>query len=438
MSKPKGKVLVPEEEAKSHQWHLGRRAKLLIVAVIVAALVISSLSLIPTPQGSIIGQLFNAKPATPTSNGLIGSAQAINSSVWRQVAANAWAYYQPGVGVDAGTGLPYAGGNDFKAFTGWDLGVYIQSIINAQKLGLVSIDGEWGSWARLNRVLTFLETCPLNQTSNYPFWFYDATTGGDYNQISDKMTGLIDGVDIGRLFVALNNLKIYNDSLTTRIDNIVLNGRSDYNALLPSIEENASSNNIYSYYFISGYADFFPQVAYVPDQVLANIANSPNIVTYGVSLPKATINLEPMLCAIFELPNVNNILTALTTQVYNAHVAYFNATGKYVAASEGNGFNSQFVYEWVVGPNGNPWEITSPNGQTVTPSPVVFTKVAFGFLALYNSTYARDTAVFLESHLPSPTNGYYEGADNSGNYVRSDSSNTNGLILDAALYATQQ
>ena len=50
---------------------------------------------------------------TSISPGLIESAQTINSTVWMEVAANAWAYFQPGVGVDDNTGLPYAGGTGF-------------------------------------------------------------------------------------------------------------------------------------------------------------------------------------------------------------------------------------------------------------------------------------------------------------------------------------
>ena len=162
------------------------------------------------------------------------------------------------MGVDATTGLPYAGGTNFKGFTGWDLGVYIQSVIDAAKLGLISPEGPWGSDARIEKVLAFLETCPINTTTNYPFWFYDATTGTDYSSLSDKATQTVDVVDMGRLFVALNNLRIYNSSLTQQIDNYVLDGRSDFAALVPCIEADSTLNNIYGYYFASGYASFWP------------------------------------------------------------------------------------------------------------------------------------------------------------------------------------
>jgi hypothetical protein len=115
-----------------------------------------------------------------------------------------------------------------------------------------------------------------------------------------------------------------------------------------------------------------------------------------------------------------------------AHEAYYNATRQYVAFGEGNGFStSAYLDEWVVLPNGDTWVV--PAGL----NPIIYNKVAFSFLALYNTTFARNMVVYLEQCLPTPTNGYYDGADNSGTLVADLGSNTNGLILDAALYAIQ-
>ena len=203
--------------------HIGRKTKWVVAFAVVVVLLVSFFVFLPAETGSPLEKLFGITGGNTSGPlGLIGSAEAINSTVWLQVAANAWAYFQPGVGVDATTGLPYAGGTNFKGFTGWDLGVYIQSVIDAAKLGLISPEGPWGSDARIEKVLAFLETCPINTTTNYPFWFYDATTGTDYSSLSDKATQTVDVVDMGRLFVALNNLRIYNSSLTQQIDNYVL------------------------------------------------------------------------------------------------------------------------------------------------------------------------------------------------------------------------
>ena len=54
------------------------------------------------------------------------------------MASYAWSYFQPFIGVDNNTGLPYAVGPSFTGFTDWDLGVYIQTLIDAQQLGLIA------------------------------------------------------------------------------------------------------------------------------------------------------------------------------------------------------------------------------------------------------------------------------------------------------------
>lgn len=454
-------------------WRLNKKTKIVMVVLVTAVILISSFVLLykpcgsksdltiipqdnststpnpspsvtPPPQSiapsppdisSIIGPTNPLQPSKPKPPGLIESSPVINRTVWLQVAETAWSYFQPGVGVDPTTGLPYAGGSGFKAFTDWDLGVYIQSVIDAQEVGLINSTGAWGSYYRINKVLNFLETRPLNATTNYPFWFYDATNGTGYLVNTTYASDSVDVIDTGRLFVALHNLVLYNSSLTSRVDDIVLYGRSNYTALVPAIQNDASSNSIYAYFIDSGYASFWPnQIGYVPNDILRNIVNSPKVTTYGVSLPDTPISCDPLLCSVFELNTNDSALMSLMKQVYLAHEAYYNATGQYVAFSEGNGINT-YVWEWVTNGTGGSWTITTSNGVPYSGYPIIFSKVAFSFLALYNTTYARNTVIYLEKVLPTPVNGYSNGADNYGDLSAGVGSNTNGLILDAAWYA---
>jgi hypothetical protein len=130
---------------------------------------------------------------------------------------------------------------------------------------------------------------------------------------------------------------------------------------------------------------------------------------------------------------------ALARQVYLAHEAFYNAIGEYVAFSEGNSVANGFIYEWLVSPDGDTWKIMNADQSSYLDiNPIIYNKVAFSFLALYNTTFARNMVVYLEQSLPTPTNGYSDGADNSGNLVSAVGSNTNGLILDAATYAIQK
>ena len=252
---------------------------------------------------SIIRQIVDPTPRPP---GLIESNPNVNGPVWETVAANAWQYFQPDTGVVRKTGLPKAS-LGFPYFTDWDLGVYIQAIIDANKTGLIGNDGDWGSNARIEKVLTFLETRELNVTTGYPFWFYESATGNNSKAQSDWSSTNVDGVDTGRLFVALYNLKTFNPSWASRIDNFVynrFNNRSDYKALVPNVKtESLTATSIYSYYVASGFASFWPiELSGAPDRIMNNMYNA--TVTYeGVSLPKATISCEPLLCSVFELNN---------------------------------------------------------------------------------------------------------------------------------------
>ena len=62
----------------------------------------------------------------------------------------------------------------------------------------------------------------------------------------------------------------------------------------------------------------------------------------------------------------------------------------------------------------------------------------FSFLAIHNQTFARNMVIALEKALPTPTNGYYDGMDIGGTLdAGNPGSDTNSLILDAALYYLQ-
>ncbi len=355
--------------------------------------------------------------------------------MWQTVAANAWQYFQPGTGVDSKTGLP-SGSYGWNYFTDWDLGVYIQAVIDAQKIGLIGTNGDWGSHARLDKVVTFLETRDLeNSTTKVPYWFYGSDGKGYTTQSG------VDAIDTGTLFVALNNLKNFDSNFTSRINNFVYNSnnnRTNYAALVPGIQSMSSSASIYAYYCVSGFACFWPQLAKAPNQILNNMYAGNVTTPENVTLPKADISCEPLLYSVFNLNYTANIAT-LMNQTYMAHEARYNATGQYVAFSEGLSPSSNFIWEWVVMSNGNTWNIT--NGQTYSNiNPIIYSKVSLSFLALYNTTFARNMCIYLERILPDPTNGYSAGADyntdsNNANVIASVDSNTNGLILSAATYA---
>ena len=138
-----------------------------------------------------------------------------SSDFWLNLSRDAWNYFQPGVGVDSGTGLAKnnVGSNEF---TDWDLGLYVQAILDAEKLGILSSNGTWGANDRLDKVLAFLETRPLMK-DGLPYLMYYSTTGKNSTYIDQVAT------DSGCLFVSLKNVETAKPELKQRIDNIVYN-----------------------------------------------------------------------------------------------------------------------------------------------------------------------------------------------------------------------
>jgi hypothetical protein len=384
-----------------------------------------------------LGQSLISALPPPETRGLFESAETMNSAVWQQVAAIAWQYFKPGVGVDITTGLPWSG-EYAPYFTDWDLGVYIQAVIDANVTGLIGYNGYWGSSARLEKVVSFLENREVNATTGYPYWFYQARDGKCYVA---NPSGAVDTVDTGRLLVALNNLKTFNSSLSPRINAIVKGpgNRSDYGALVPGIKnESLTSTSIYTYYVTCGFASFWPnELANASSRILSNMFSAGNVTTYGVSLPRAMITCDPLLCSVFETANNSQLMT-IVRQVYLAHEAYYRATGRYRAFSEGGTNEIIWAYEWVVLPDNRTWAVLDQNNLNLTIHPIIFTKIAIGFLAIYNTSFAKNMNIYLEQNLHNivgTSEGYCEGLDEANNQLPRSGIHTNGMIIEAARYA---
>ena len=368
-----------------------------------------------------MAQLF-----VPMSQGQV--SLVVDRVYWISVASNAWKYFQPGVGVDSTTGL-HSAGLGFLYLTDWDLGIYIQSIIAVNQMGILSASGTWGADARFNKILAFLQTRQLTP-NGVPYAWYHSESG------SPNGTEVQNAADAGQLLVALNNLKVFRPDLVNTINTIVYN-RTNYEPLEQAVDGLSSSKNIYDYYVASGFAGFWPsRFSTLANSILNNIVSASTVSTYGVTLPSAKLTGEPLLLSVFNLsPNAK--LNGLADQVYFAHEARYNATGKYVAFSEGNtGLdNPSYVYEWVVKEDGSTWILEDVSQVKVNISPIIYYKTAVGLLALHDTAFTQNMASYLEAHLPNPSSGYSDGVDENGRVDTSDIDKTNGMIIEAAQYA---
>ena len=362
------------------------------------------------------------------------------SSFWLSLAGNAWNYFQPGIGVDPTTGL-HRGGVNYFAFTDWDTGLYIQAIIDAEKLGILNRTGAWGTNERINKILTFLETRPLT-SDDLPYLSYSSQTGKNIDDTPQVAT------DIGKLLVALKNLETYKPELKNRIDSIVYN-RTNYeqrrisvDVLLGQMLNGTRQANIYDYYVTLGFAGFWPEkYTSKADAILDFITSADKVDYLGIALPRAKVSCDPLLYAIFDFQQPDARIVNLTRQVYLAHEARFNSTGRYVAFGETNTDFSDvsFVYQWVVMPDGRTWvlEVVEPNdvnNHEVSVMPIVCLKVAVGFLAIYASPFAQGMVNYVLGQLPAPATGYNVGVDENGRVVDASLGAGNSLIISAARY----
>ncbi len=348
---------------------------------------------------------------------------------WKAMAATAWEFFQPGKGVDATTGLHMAS-IGWPHFTEWDLGVYIQAIIDARKIGILSSDGPWGADARIEKVLTFLENREISP-DGLPYWWYNSDTGLHWGDGAGEV------YDAGKLLAALGNLKLFRPDLAGRINHLVYE-RYNYSSLWGTVEGWAVFPGAYEYYLSRGFASFWPEkFSNVSESILDSLFSAPTVVTpEGVRLPISQLSGDPLLCAVFDF-KPNSRVEDLAKRFYLAHEARYNSTGKYVAFGEGNtGLdNPSYISEFVVRDDGRTW-VLDKKYDDVEFSPIVYFKVALGFLALYNTEFAHDMVQYLEPQV-STANGYTEGVDEKGRVVSLSIDKTNGIAISAARYAIE-
>ena len=360
-----------------------------------------------------------------------------SSDFWLKLGQDAWNYYQPGISVDPNTGLASnnAGSNEF---TDWDLGFYVQAILDAEKLGILSSNGTWGANDRLNKVLTFLETRPLMK-DGLPYATYYSTTGKN-SAYRDQVA-----TDAGCLFVTLKNVETAKPELKQRIDNIVYNitnyerSKVAIDVLLGDIQKGHDEPTVYDHYVAYGFACFWPERFSSKAETLLNYSLSRPIVNCsGINLPSTRITMEPLLLELFNLAQPDQRIVDLSKNAYLAQEARFNMTGKYTAFSEGGTDSGVFVYELIVSSDGRTWVLQTIDSKFVKTDiaipPIVYLKAATGFLALYNTTYAQNIVEYLLKLVPNK-GGFGLGVDENGRVIDMVPDFGNSLIVSAARYA---
>ncbi len=356
---------------------------------------------------------------------------------WVQIGRIAWRYYGSWMGVDRNTGLPKAT-NTWDSFTLWDLGAYIMSILDAEKLEIIPREGEWGSTDRLEKVLNFLKTMKLNE-EGIPYWAYRASSGLPDSSSIDKAC---DPSDMGMLLVALDRLRRERPDLAYEVNSAVR--RLNPVRLASDRSKWKKTSGFYAYIAARGYQAFgFGDEGPVRSWLRwgEGIESQGKIEVNGVEFPKEWVTSEPVLFIAFYLEG--DPLARYAHRVYLAHERYYQETGEYRAFSEGVVDGApHYVFEWVVTGFGDRWVVTDATGEEVSIDPVIYLKAALGFHALYESGYTTALLRHLFNVLNSKgvdlATGLPEGITEEGESIlKTRSDKTCALVLAAARYAIE-
>jgi len=365
----------------------------------------------------------------------VPAVHGISTSQWSQWASIAWRYYQPSVGVNANTGISQAK-LDWPYATDWDLGGYIVATIHARRLGLVGYGGPWGFSDRINRVLQFLENRQLGtygSVSGWPYWAYSSVDR------SPLVTGFTNWSDHGRLLYALDMLRKYDPSTDARVSGIIQRSKAASDVMAGQVPI-----NYYGYVVAQGYAAF----GYDESAVISGFENwgGGYVDVEGISLPAVETTSEPILHGILEL-ELGGRFFELATSVFGAQRARWVRTGGLTAWSEGL-YNPSptYIYEWVVDSEvpHRPWVIRSAaDWSELSILPLMYVKVAFGFMAIFGEDSYTSGLVAAASSLIHSSYGFGEatfengqsaitlwGSETRGFYT----DKTNQLIIAAAFY----
>jgi hypothetical protein len=364
---------------------------------------------------------------------------ADETNPWYEWAKIAWRYYSPGKGVDSGSGL-HSATLDWHYFTDWDLGGYINAIVDAEALGILQKTGAWGADYRLNKVLTFLETRALRAEDGLPYWSYQRSNGAP----ATDLRLVTDGADTARLLVALDRARIAHPELVNRVNGIVDRTREAYGKAF--VKNGNVGSGFYGYYYAFGYAAFGFNASRTLLE-MNRLSRVQQLDVYGQSLPMTDITSEPIIITMLELSDrVDAQFKEYASRIYKAQESRYVVTGTLTAWTEGAvDFSPYYQYQWIVHTTGEPsaalWKIVGPSQSDIESgsTPIVYTKAAFALHALYSTAYTR---TLVEKLLPvtSSSNGFREGIrEKNGQVIGEDNwpiqDKTNQIIISAARYA---
>jgi len=375
------------------------------------------------------------KPPTVSVQSATTAFTSAGSSGWRLYAEVAWRYYSPGVGVNPQTGISRAK-LDWDAITDWNTASYILATIDAHRLGLVESNGAWGFKDRISRILRHLLTRQLTVclgVGNWPYWAY-YWDGLPYQNPFYPYT---DVSDSGRLLYALDILRKYDPSFSQEVQQAFQRCKTAYDVMSRQIDQRQNYYGVLEAVGFNAFGYNKSGAMNIFENWQGQFAN-----VEGQVLPDTTTITEPTLHGVLEL-GLSGKFFEYTRRIYEAQKARWERTGQLSGWSEGCHPVEEFVYEWILSGT-EKWVIAKHDGTRVNIDPLMYTKVAFAYRAIFGENAYTASLFSAATKLSSASYGFGEATYENGRSAISlwgsnqegfYSDSTNQIILAAARYA---
>lgn len=372
-------------------------------------------------------------PVTPTTE----------SDVFLAGAKTAWKFVENN--TQASTGLAKAH-DTFQYVTTWDIASQIAATYSAHELGIID-NANYD--ARINKILSTLTTLPLFQGAAFNR-FYDSQTGQMVDRnFKTSATGFgWSTTDIGRLLTWLRILSVNQPQYAaqaTAIKNRLNMSRLISGGTLQGVDIDANGNTVYYAETGLGYEQYAAGGFALWSQRASNSLNptatakSTSVLGVNVwvdSRGNARLTSEPYIMMGLETGWWASALSDQAHAVLAAQQARNDQQGIITIVTEDAMPDAPYYfYYYSVYHNGNTFVVEGPGYGTIVSNPRwVSSKAAFAWRALIPTDYTLKAFNAVQT-AAIPGDGWGAGVYEGTLKPTGDASlNTNGMILESALY----
>ncbi|AFZ47303.1 hypothetical protein Cyast_1338 [Cyanobacterium stanieri PCC 7202] len=409
----------------------------------------------PVAVAGAIGGTADVEPIAVVEGDFGGSCHPINGigsdEETRQIAQRAWNYFESH--YEPSTGL-VRDRTDVPATSLWGMGDYLMALQAAESLDIISpeiFDD------RVRMFLGALQQLPLF-AGELPHRGYNVRTLQPVDYANNTLSGIGNGwsgLDIGRLLIALHDLKSCYPRYTQSIDSTLLHWSylrviqdQKVHSAIALKTENQNLTRVYPNNFIG-----YQEIAEKGFQLWGFDINNSNrqyrkIDVEGISLP-----IAPQTSINNTLPENNRLISSPLLQyglyfgldtplkpylegVLKAEHQRYQRTGRLSASDTSLVTNAPHViHSTIIGDNNQPWAVLSDQNPLSPDQRIVSSASAFAYYALFpNDDYARQLRMAIKDAYDN-NRGYSEGIrEINGEKVNGFSAKTNSLILQSLLY----